>query len=102
MPVSPFADTAVSFFVNGFGLMRGEEVIVRVCVGADRSIVSSAIAQSSGDARFDQLAVVWARQIQLRAATQKGAPVASCGAVRVEMRRVPDTPVTGARDNLLG
>ncbi len=82
--------------------MRGEHVIVRVCVGADHSIVSSDVVQSSGDPRFDQLAVGWARQVRLRAYTADEAPVASCGAVRVQMRHVPDEPVTGARANLLG
>jgi TonB family protein len=102
VPESPFADAAVSFFVSGLGLVRGEQVIVRVCVSADRSIVSSAVVQSSGDPRFDQLALGWARQVRLREPTAREAPVAPCGAVRVQMRRAPDEPVTGTRDNLLG
>ncbi|HEX4025649.1 MAG TPA: hypothetical protein VHX52_13250 [Steroidobacteraceae bacterium] len=105
VPVSPFADAEVSFFVRGFGMVHGELVIVRVCVGADHSVVSSDVVESSGDPQFDRLAVVWARQVRLRTASAQGAPVAPCGAVRVEMRRAPDTPetpVTGAHENLLG
>lgn len=101
-PLSPFDDTAVSFFVRGYGLVRGARVIVRVCVGADHAIVSADVVESSGDAHFDQLAVGWARQVRLRTSAAKGAPVASCGAVRVQMRRVPDTPLPGTRDNVLG
>ena len=103
VPVSPFADAAVSFFVHSSGRVSGEFVIVRVCVGADHSIVSSDVVESSGDPQFDQLAVVWARQVRLRAsAPLNGAAVAPCGAVRVEMRRAPDTPMPGARDRMLG
>ena len=102
VPLSPFDDSAVSFFVRDAAAARGELVIVRVCVGANHSIVSADVVESSGDPRFDQLAVGWARQIRLRTVSANGAPVASCGAVRVQMRRVPDTPVFGARGNLLG
>ena len=102
VPVSPFADTAVSFFVKGAGFVRGELVIVRVCVGTNRSIASSDIVESSGDSRFDALAVVWARRVRLRALPPDGAQVAPCGAVRVEMRRASDPHVNAAPDGLLG
>jgi hypothetical protein len=103
LPVSPFADSSVSFFVRRSGLVGGELVIVRVCVGADHSIVSADVVESSGDPQFDQLATMWARQVQLRAsAPLDGATVAPCGAVRVEMRRALDTPMPGTREHMLG
>jgi hypothetical protein len=103
LPVSPFADRAVSFFVHSSGRVGGELVIVRVCVGADHSIVSADVVESSGDPQFDQLATMWARQVRLRAsAPLDGATVAPCGAVRVEMRRAPDTPMPGTRERMLG
>ncbi len=64
---------------------NGERVIVTVCLAPDRSITSADIFESSGDSRFDQLAVMWARRIRLREAAQ-GEQTANCGAVRVEVR----------------
>jgi TonB family protein len=73
----------ISLFVHGH-FVRGEHVLVRVCLRADHSVASSSILESSGDQRFDELALEWARRVRLREAT--GArPVASCGPVRVEL-----------------
>jgi TonB family protein len=64
---------------------RGEQVVVRVCLHADRSIASSDILVSSGDRRFDELALDWARRVQLRSAPAAGRTMARCGPVRVEL-----------------
>src|SRR5665213_1209428 len=85
LPVSPFEDSPVSFLVASPRFTRGELVIVRVCVGPDRSISSADILESSGDRRFDALAVGWARQVRLRSAPTADVPVAPCGQVRVEV-----------------
>src|SRR5262249_39738992 len=84
-PLSPFDDSPVIFAIAGQHFSRGERVIVTVCLGPDHSITSADIFESSGDSKFDQLAVMWARRIKLREAAQ-GEQVASCGAVRVEVR----------------
>jgi hypothetical protein len=84
-PLSPFDDSPVIIAVAGQHFSSGERVIVTVCLGADHSIVSSDIFESSGDTKFDQLAVMWARRIRLREATP-GDQIASCGSVRVEVR----------------
>ncbi|HLK70687.1 MAG TPA: TonB family protein [Steroidobacteraceae bacterium] len=65
--------------------IRGEQVTVLVCVQADHSIASSAIIESSGDRRFDELALDWARRVQLRTAPVPGRTFARCGPVRVEL-----------------
>jgi TonB family protein len=83
-PVSPFADSSVSFLIQG-NFARGEQVLVRVCLRADHSIDSSDILESSGDQRFDEMALDWARRVQLRTAGVSGRPVARCGSVRVEL-----------------
>lgn len=83
-PLSPFADSPVSFLVHG-NFARGEQVVVRVCLRPDHSIASSDILESSGDARFDQRALDWARRVQLRAASVPGRTIARCGPVRVEL-----------------
>jgi hypothetical protein len=84
-PLSPFDDSPVIFTIAGQHFTRGERVIVTVCLGPNRSIASADIFESSGDSKFDQLALMWARRIRLREAAQ-GEQIASCGAVRVEVR----------------
>jgi TonB family protein len=83
-PLSPFDDASVSIFVHG-NFARGEQVVVRVCLRPDHSIASSDILESSGDRRFDALALDWARRVQLRSAPAPGHTVARCGPVRVEL-----------------
>lgn len=100
-PLSPFSDAPVSFLIHG-EFSRGEFVIVRVCLRADRSIESAAVVESSGDARFDQLAIDWARRVPLRGAIPQGARVAACGPVRVELHNVNEPPVIPGSVNLLG
>lgn len=84
-PLSPFDDSPVIFTIAGQHFTRGERVIVTVCLGPNHSIASADIFESSGDSKFDQLALMWARRIRLREAAQ-GEQTASCGAVRVEVR----------------
>src|ERR1700761_8608299 len=86
-PVAPFSDDPVSFLVPSHRLPTGAVTIVRVCVASDRTISSTDIIESSGDARFDSLALDWARSIRLRASPPAGgAVVEPCGQVRVELR----------------
>ena len=93
-PPDPFDDTATSFTVQGARFAPGETAIVKVCVTPEGSIASADVVGSSGDKRFDDYALVWARQVRLRSVPQ-GAPSrsqtsvptqSSCGPVRVEIR----------------
>lgn len=95
-PFSPFSDAPISLLVRG-RFTRGEHVLVRVCVHQDRSIASSSILQSSGDRRFDELALEWARRVRLRQITD-GRPVAPCGPVRVELRDTTQPAFGGASE----
>jgi len=98
-PPDPFDDTSTSFTVQGARFAPGETTIVRVCVTAAGTIASADVIGSSGDKRFDDYALVWARQVRLRSApegsasAQQPAPAltappaqSSCGPVRVEIR----------------
>ncbi len=87
LPVPPFSDDPVSFLVPSRRLPTGAVTIVRVCVDSDRHISSTDIIESSGDARFDSLALDWARSIRLRSSPPAGgAVIEPCGQVRVELR----------------
>lgn len=81
---------------------RGEEVVVRVCLGADHSIASSDILESSGDRHFDELALEWARRIQLRTAPAPGRVISRCGPVRVELHEPTQPGMGGALGEQLG
>jgi outer membrane biosynthesis protein TonB len=83
--LSPFDDGPVIFTVAGEHFTRGERVIVTVCLAPDHTIARAYIFESSGDSKFDAQALQWAQRVGLRAAA-KGEQLATCGAVRVEVR----------------
>jgi Gram-negative bacterial TonB protein C-terminal len=97
----PFDDAPVSFVVAGPRFTPGEVTIVKVCIAADRSILSADIMASSGDRRFDALAITWARQVRVRAAPRDGSPVQACGEVRVEIRTPTEPRVISGADSAL-
>jgi Gram-negative bacterial TonB protein C-terminal len=101
-PVEPFADDPVSFIVPARGFPPGEVSIVRLCVAPDRSIASADVIESSGNARFDEMALEWARRIKLRSLPTDGAPVHPCEEVRVEIRTPSEPRVISGPDTSLG
>jgi hypothetical protein len=101
LALPPFDDAPVSFVVAGPRFTPGEVTIVKVCVAADHSILSADIMASSGDRRFDDLAVNWARQVRVRAAPLDGSPVRACGEVRVEIRTPSEPRVISGVDSSL-
>jgi TonB family protein len=97
----PFEDAPVSFVIAAPRFTPGEVAIVKVCVAPDRSILSANVMASSGDRRFDELAVTWARQVRVRPAPADGSPMHSCGEVRVEIRRPSEPRVISGPDSSL-
>ncbi len=91
-PPDPFDDSSTSFTVRGARFAPGETAIVKVCVTPEGSIASADVVGSSGDKRFDDYALVWARQVRLRsvpaagtASPASGPTHSLCGPVRVEI-----------------
>jgi hypothetical protein len=101
VPQAPFDDAPISFVVAAPRFTPGEVAIVRVCVAADRTILSAAVMASSGDRRFDDLALTWARQVRLRSPPGDGSPVQPCGEVRVEIRTPSEPRVISGPDSSL-
>lgn len=101
VPQPPFDDAPISFVVAAPRFTPGEVAIVRVCVAADRTILSAAVMASSGDRRFDDLALTWARQVRLRSPPDDGAPLQPCGEVRVEIRTPTEPRVISGPDSSL-
>ncbi len=89
VPPNPFDDSSSSFLVNGARFPPGETAIVKVCVTAAGTIASADVVGSSGDKRFDDFAVTWARQVQLRTLPQGVQTDTVCGPVRVEIKAGP-------------
>lgn len=89
VPPNPFDDASSSFLVNGARFPPGETAIVKVCVTPAGTIASADVVGSSGDKRFDDFAVNWARQVQLRSLPQGVQTDTVCGAVRVEIKAAP-------------
>jgi hypothetical protein len=97
----PFDDAPVSFVVEATRFTPGEVTIVKVCIAPDRSILSADVMASSGDRRFDDMAVNWARQVRLRSAPRDGSPLQACGEVRVEIRTPTEPRVISGSDSAL-
>ena len=86
---NPFDESSASFLVNGARFPAGETAIVKVCVTPEGTISSAAVVGSSGDKRFDEFAVGWARQVRLRNVPQGLQTEEVCGPVRVEIKAAP-------------
>lgn len=104
---NPFDDTPNAFVVAGPHFTPGETAIVRICVSTDGVISSANLIGSSGDKRFDDLALVWARQVRLASrpqgvGTQSEPAKDTCGAVRVEIRGVTLPEGLSGSDSSLG
>jgi hypothetical protein len=104
---SPFDDTPNSFVVAGPRFAPGESAIVRICVSGDGVIASANVIGSSGDKRFDDFALIWARQVRLAsrpqsADTDNDPAKQNCGAVRVEIRGVSLPQGLSESDSSLG
>jgi hypothetical protein len=97
----PFDDAPVSFVVAGPRFTPGEVTIVKVCIAPDRSILSANVMASSGDRRFDDMAVAWARQVRVRAAPLDGSRIEACGEVRVEIRTPTEPRMISGVDSAL-
>jgi len=100
-PLPPFDDAPVSFVIATPRFTPGEVTIVKVCVAPDRTILSADVMASSGDRRFDDLALTWARQVRVRSAPADGSPLQTCGEVRVEIRAPSEPRVVSGPDSAL-
>jgi hypothetical protein len=101
MAQPPFDDAPISFVIAAPRFAPGEVAIVKVCLAADRTILSAAVMESSGDRRFDDLALTWARQVRLRSPPGDGSPVQACGEVRVEIRAPTEPRMIAGPDSSL-
>jgi TonB family protein len=100
--LNPFDAAPHSFVVAAPRFAPGETAIVRICVSTEGVISSANVIGSSGDRRFDEFALIWARQVRLASRPQNDNAKELCGAVRVEVRGVPFPDALSGADNALG
>jgi TonB family protein len=98
---NPFDDASASFLVSGARFAAGEFAIVRVCVTPLGTIESADVVGSSGDRRFDEFAVVYARQVRLKTLPEGLQTVSVCGPVRVEIKAAPMPEALPGRQSAL-
>jgi hypothetical protein len=111
-PSSPFDDAPVSFFISGLRFGAAQVATIQLCVTPDGQVTRASLLESSGDDRFDELAMIWARRVRLRkddaapaplpgaappagAAHTAGTPHEACGPVRVELHIRPKRALGG-------
>jgi hypothetical protein len=97
----PFDHTSTSFVVSGPRFTTGETAIVKVCVAPDGIIASADLLLPSGDKRFDDFALNWARQVKLANTPPSAPDKERCGAVRVEIRTSPGPRLLSGSDSSL-
>jgi len=94
--------TSRSFFVRGNHFPTGQAALLRVCVTPQGTISTVKVVHSSGEARFDEFALVWAHQADVSNWVRKDQQHDSCGYVRVEIGPGRPRSVEQAADTALG
>jgi hypothetical protein len=79
------AVTTRTFLVRGPKFAIGQAASLLVCVTPDGAISRVELQRSSGEASFDEFAMIWARQADVSGWVRKQERRESCGSVRVEI-----------------
>ena len=87
------ADAA--FLTRGPRFAEGLYATVRLCANREGRIVSANVVVSSGEKRFDEFVVDYARRVQVKPQRENGKPVHGCNDVRVMINRLQG-PAPGA------
>jgi TonB family protein len=94
--IDPVRIEDASFLTRGPAFAPGLYVTVRICVTPQGQIGSAAVVLSSGDKRFDDYVLGFARRVQVQPQRVNGRPVAACDTVRVEINHdLPPAPGVG-------
>lgn len=81
---------------------EGLVTTVRLCVAPAGGLSSAEVVVSSGDRRFDEFVIDYARRVQVTPGHVNGRRQPGCGNVRVEINRHRTTPVRGEGSSSLG
>jgi len=99
--VEPVRIEDAVFTTRGPRFAPGLYATVRVCVAAQGQISSAEVVLSSGDKRFDDFVLGFARRVKVRPQRVNGRPVAACDTVRVEVNHGV-SPATGGSGVAVG
>lgn len=101
LQIQPLEISDASFTTRGPAFGSGLFTTIQLCVGPDGRIVSANVVQSSGEKRFDDFVLTFARQVHVQPRRENGKAVLSCDTVRVEVNHFP-LPAGLGSDNALG
>ena len=92
-----------SFITRGPRFAPGLYATVKLCANHQGRIVSADVVLSSGEKRFDDYVVDYARRVQVIKPQQvKGSPVSGCNTVRVEINRITHPGMNAGEQSALG
>jgi TonB family protein len=100
--IKPLEISDATFTTRGPSFGSGLSAAIQLCVGPDGRIVSASVVQSSGEKRFDDFVLTFARQVHVQPRRENGKPVLSCDTVRVEVNHFPHPGLSLGTDNVLG
>lgn len=81
---------------------EGLVTTVRLCVAPAGHLTSTEVVVSSGDKRFDDFVIDYARRVQVTPGSINGRRQPGCSNVRVEINRHRSVPVRGEGSSSLG
>jgi TonB family protein len=83
--IEPVHIEDASFMARGPTFAPGLYSTVRICVSPKGLISSAVVVLSSGDKRFDEYVLSFARRVKVQPQRINGRPAAGCDTVRVEI-----------------
>jgi hypothetical protein len=92
-----------AFLTHGPRFATGLSATVRLCADSLGRITSANVVVSSGERRFDEFIVDYARRVQvLKPQLRNGRPVAGCSTVDVEINHPAGPGTSGGEQSVLG
>jgi hypothetical protein len=92
-----------AFLTHGPRFAAGLSATVRLCADSLGRMTSATVVVSSGEKRFDDFIVDYARRVQvLKPQRRNGRPVAGCSTVDVEINHPSGPGTSGGEQSALG
>jgi hypothetical protein len=99
----PLEVADAAFIARGPRFAPGLYATVRLCANPQGRIVSADVVVSSGEKRFDDFVVDYARRVQVLKPQQLGGKsVSGCNTVRVEINRITNPGMSAGEQSALG
>jgi TonB family protein len=100
--IEPLEIRDASFLTRGPRFADGLIATVRLCADHEGKLVSADVVVSSGEKRFDDFVVDYARRVQVNPQRENGRPVHGCNTVKVQINRIADPIGSAGAASALG